>query len=62
LLRQELQTKGFDGDEPVALRIVRAKNRSQNAAADLVQDAIRAEGRGRGKSGRFVERQRGLLI
>jgi hypothetical protein len=28
LLRNDVEAKGFDGDQPIALGIVRAKNRS----------------------------------
>ncbi len=58
LLRHHVETKDLDGDEPIALGIVGAKNRSENAAADLMQDAIRAEGGRRGETGGLVERQR----
>jgi hypothetical protein len=61
LLRQNLEPEGFDGDEPIVLRVVRAEDRSENAAADLMQDAIRAEGRRRDETGGFVERQLQLL-
>ncbi len=57
-LRRDVEPECFDGDEAVVLRIVRAKNRSQNAAADLMQDAIRTKGERRGVRSRFVKRQR----
>lgn len=61
LLGNDVEAERFDGDEPIVLRIVRAENRSQNAAADLVQDAIGAKGRRRSETGGLVERQRRLL-
>jgi hypothetical protein len=60
LLRNDVEPEGFDRDQAVALRIVRAKNGSENAAADLMQDAIRAEGGRRGETSGLVERQRKL--
>jgi hypothetical protein len=58
VLGDVLETKGLDGDESIALRVVGAENRSQDAAADLMQDAVRAEGGRRGEPGGLVERQR----
>jgi hypothetical protein len=57
-LGRDVEPERFDGDESIVLRVVRAKNRSQYAAANLVQDAIRAKGEGRGVAGGLVERQR----
>ena len=53
----KIELDGLDGDEAILLRIVSAKNRSQNAAADLVQDAIRAEGGRRTHARGVIKRQ-----
>ncbi len=54
----DIQAERFDGDETVLLWVVSSKNRTQHAAADLMQDAIGAKRGGWGETGRFVERQR----
>jgi hypothetical protein len=57
-LRDDIKAEHLDGDEFFLLGIERPKNRSQNATADLVQDAKGAESGRRGKSGGVVEWQR----
>jgi hypothetical protein len=47
VLGDELEPKRFDRHKAIVLRFVRSKNGSEYAAADLVQDAIRAKGRRR---------------
>jgi len=44
VLGHQLELERFDGNETIVLRLVRAENRSKNAASNLVQHAIRAEG------------------
>jgi len=43
VLGNNVEFEGFDGDQAIALGIVGSKNRSENATADLMQDAIRTE-------------------
>lgn len=52
--RHDVEAEGFDGDESFTLGFVGTKNRSQSAAADLMQDAECAEGGGRGEPGGVV--------
>lgn len=54
----DVQAEDLDGHQLVMSGIERPKNRSQNAAADLMQDAKWAECRRRDKSGGIVEWQR----
>lgn len=56
-LRHDIEPESLDGDEFFLLRIKRPKNWSQDATADLVQDAKGAEGSRRGESGGVVEWQ-----
>jgi hypothetical protein len=51
----EVETEGLDRDELVGLVVIRTKDRAQNAAANLMQDAELAKG-GR-RTGRIVKRQ-----
>jgi hypothetical protein len=43
LLGCEIQTKYFDGHEPIAIGIVRPKDRTENARADLMKNPKRPE-------------------
>jgi hypothetical protein len=43
-LGREVEPEQFDGDEPIAIGIVRTKNRPQYAGADLIQDSKWTEG------------------
>lgn len=54
LFGQKIDAEGFDGDQAIAFRFVGAKNGSENAAADLMQDAEGAEGGRRRKRARIV--------
>jgi len=53
-----IKTEGFYRHQLFVLGFKRAKNRSQHATANLVQDAICAERRRRGKPGGVVVWQR----
>jgi hypothetical protein len=57
-LGDHIKAKHLDGHQLLLLGIERPKNWSQNATADLVQDAKGAESGRRGKSGGVVEWQR----
>jgi hypothetical protein len=57
-LGDDVKAERFDGHQLFEVRFKRAKHRSQDAAADLVQDAIGAEGGRCGKTGGVVEWQR----
>jgi hypothetical protein len=54
-LGRQIETERLDGDEFVGLIVIRTKDRAQNAAANLMQDAELAKG-GR-RTGRIVKRQ-----
>jgi hypothetical protein len=54
----EIEPERLDRDESIVIGIVGAKNRSQGAAANLVQDAIRAEGGRRAHARGIIKRQR----
>jgi hypothetical protein len=57
ILRQQIQSKRLDRDETIALRFVRPEDRSERAAANLMQDAKWTKRGWRGRAGRFFERQ-----
>src|SRR4029450_1692526 len=57
VFRHEHQLECLDGRQAIVLRVVRPKNRSQYAAADLVQDAISSEGGRRARARGIVKRQ-----
>jgi hypothetical protein len=57
-LGNHIKAKRLDGHQFLLLGIEGPKNWSQNATADLVQDAKGAESGRRGKSGVIVEWQR----
>ena len=57
VLRQQIETKDFDGDECVGLWIVSAKNGAENAAANLVKHPIGPESGRRCERAGLVERQ-----
>jgi hypothetical protein len=59
IFRHEIEAKRLDGDQPIPLRFIRAKDRAEDAAADLVEDPERPEGGWGNETGGFVERQRG---
>jgi len=52
--RHNVEAEGLDGDQPFTLGFIGTENRSQSAAADLMQDAKCAEGGGRGEPGGVV--------
>jgi hypothetical protein len=54
LFGKKIDAERLDGDEPVAFWFVGSKNRSENAAADLMQDAKGAERCRRRKRARIV--------
>jgi hypothetical protein len=59
IFRDEIEAKRLDGDQPIPLRFIRAKDWAEDAAADLVEDPERPEGGWGNEAGGLVERQRG---
>ena len=59
IFRDEIEAKRLDGDQPIPLRFIGAKDRAKDAAADLVEDPERPEGGWGNETGGLVERQRG---
>jgi hypothetical protein len=57
VLGHEIELERFDGDEPIDLRLVRSKDRTENTAANLMQHTIAAECGWRGRTGGVFERQ-----
>ena len=55
---QQVETEQLDGNQAVAIGLIRAVDRSQNPGPDLMQDAIRSEDVGR-RSTRSVGVQAG---
>ena len=53
----EIEAKRFDRNETIPLRFIRPKDRTERAAADLMQDAKWTERGWRGRAGGFFERQ-----
>jgi len=50
VLGHEVESERLDGHESIAALVVGAKDRSQNATANLMEDAERAKGRRRGQT------------
>ena len=59
IFRDEIEAKRLDGDQPIPLRFIGAKDWAEDAAADLVEDPERPEGGWGNETGGLVERQRG---
>src|SRR6185436_65358 len=59
-LGRKIDTKNFDGNEPILFRLVGAKDRAKSTGADLVKHAKRSESVGRRSAG-SVRVQRVLL-
>jgi hypothetical protein len=53
----EVEPKCFDRNETIALRLIRSKDRTERAAADLMQNAKWTERGWRRRAGGFFERQ-----
>ena len=53
----EFKLECLDGDEPIDLRLVRAEDRTENTAANLMQHAVAAECGRWGRPGGIFERQ-----
>ena len=52
-LGRKIKPEKFDGDEPIAVRFVRAKHGTQSTSTDLMEDTKRTEGIGRRGAGSF---------
>jgi hypothetical protein len=57
-LRRQIEREQLDGDETLALRVVRAKHRSKSAGTDLMQNTKRPERIWRRSAGRFPVQRR----
>jgi hypothetical protein len=52
-LGRQVEPEDFDGNQPIALRFIRAKHRTQSTGTDLMEDTKWTEGVWRGGTGNF---------